>query len=1372
MCLVVFGLFVGNSCLTAQAGFQGLTAPISFEQLTTRDGLAANKVICVTQDQQGFIWIGTQEALHRYDGYELLSFTHDPDDETSLSNSTAEVIYVDRSGAIWVGTWNGLNRYDPLENKFTRYLNVPEGGSENIIHAISEDQEGRLWIGTSKNGLNRYDPIADRFIRYDHDSENKQSLSSAVGFKIYLDRKGTLWVGTGDPWDDYTNWGGLNRYNPKTDAFVRYEHDPTNPSSLGNNEISTLFEDEEGNFWVATWGGGLQLMDRELGTFTDPTKADWPATAPEWPTLRLALGKEATITCFREDHLGVLWTGAFQGGLDRFDPEAGTFDHYEYDAAKPTSLSGNIVWSLFEDQQNILWVSTWNGLNKVLPRTTSFQVIGQKTSQAAGLVDTHVEEVLLDKQGNIWAGTWAGLERIDAVSGTYKLFRINNHSTTGTPSEMILSLHLDQADNFWVGSHHYGLLHFHPSTGQLRPHRKVDARKMRFYLASITEGPSGEIWVTGTEGVNKVVAGRDGFEALHDLSGDFPQQVSGNVLSQSKDGNIWLGADQGLYKISPAGTKVTAVLEGYNISTVLDDGSIVWLGTNGGQLLAFDPGTREVTSFSKENGLPGNTICALIKDEKNRLWVSTDHGLAWLTEGAKELQTFPEYQLPPIQTFYPHAVTTANDGDLLFGGDGGILRFDPTTVYVDSFAPVPVITGLMIFNNDADTLISRQVNDSGELEASIHLSFRQNDLTFKYAGLHFVRPEANEFRYLLENYEEDWRYVGDQRTAIYPNLPPGEYVFRVQSANPEGTWSQQSATMNIIIRPPWWKTPIALALFIGLLVGAILFIRIKEREKLLKSERAKASVTEARLRAEVAEDKMQQLRELDESKARLYANITHEFRTPLTVILGMVDNIRGHQQERNLIERNSQNLLRLINQLLDLSKLDADAMSITLAQGDIILYLQYLTESFYSMAQEKEIRLLFYPETPSVNMDFDEQVVQQVIYNLLSNALKFTDKGGKILLHATEEKRGEQSFLKLKVTDTGIGIPPEDLSRIFDRFYQTDSSSTRTRGGTGIGLALTKKLVELMGGTIEVESSVGKGTLFTLFLPIQNEAAVQHKAFQAVSTSVSPPAPSSKLKSFAGLDPEGEKPLLLLIEDNADVVFYIVDLLAPTYEVVTAANGQSGIEKALEVVPDIIISDVMMPGKDGYEVCLILKQDERSSHIPIVLLTAKATHEDRLKGLKVGADAYLVKPFHKEELFVWLDNLVVLRKTLQGTYSGTSSLTETLRTKQDPTLEDQFLKKLITVVTDRIDDPDLGVVHLCHAARLSNTQVNRKLKALTGRTPSQFIRFIRLERAAELLKTTENNISEVAYSVGFNDPNYFTRVFSDEFGFPPGGIRK
>jgi CheY-like chemotaxis protein len=405
-------------------------------------------------------------------------------------------------------------------------------------------------------------------------------------------------------------------------------------------------------------------------------------------------------------------------------------------------------------------------------------------------------------------------------------------------------------------------------------------------------------------------------------------------------------------------------------------------------------------------------------------------------------------------------------------------------------------------------------------------------------------------------------------------------------------------------------------------------------------------------------------------------------------------------------------------------------------------------------------------------MDFDEQLVQQVIYNLLSNALKFTDKGGKIVLHATEQKQGEQSFLNLKVTDSGIGIPPEDLPRIFDRFYQTDGSSTRKGGGTGIGLALTKKLVELMGGNIEVESTLGKGTLFTLLLPVVKEAPLRQMDFQLVSTPVTLPAESRNPRSFAELDPKGDKPILLLIEDNADVIIYIVSLLASTYEVVTATDGQSGIEKALELIPDIIISDVMMPEKNGYEVCLTLKQDERSSHIPIVLLTAKSTHEDQLEGLKVGADAYLVKPFHKEELFVWLDNLVGLRKTLQGTYSGAKSLTTALLNKQEPTLEDVFLKKLVALVMDRLDDPDLSVVHLCQAARLSNTQVNRKLKALTGRTPSQFIRFIRLERATELLSTTDLNVSEVAYSVGFSDPNYFTRAFSEEFGYPPSVVRK
>ncbi|MBK9017363.1 MAG: response regulator [Saprospiraceae bacterium] len=499
------------------------------------------------------------------------------------------------------------------------------------------------------------------------------------------------------------------------------------------------------------------------------------------------------------------------------------------------------------------------------------------------------------------------------------------------------------------------------------------------------------------------------------------------------------------------------------------------------------------------------------------------------------------------------------------------------------------------------------------------------------------------------------------------------------------------------------------------------------------------------LRRQAVKNEALRLQELDTLKTRLYTNITHEFRTPLTVIIGMIENIRRHENERKLIQRNSKNLLRLINQLLDLSKLDSGTMKMDVVQSDIINYLQYLTESFHSMAQERKIGLTFYSELPELVMDFDEVKVQHIIYNLLSNALKFTGEGGKVVLHASQTERNGQPFLKLKIQDTGIGIPEGQLANIFDRFYQADNSSTRKGEGTGIGLALTKELVGLMGGNIRVESTQGKGTTFTLLLPVKLEANTP-AANGEFQTSRSPrPNLCQALPRKGGMLPPLEaklklalrgpgKPLLLLIEDNADVVTYIVGLLEKDYEIHTAPNGQAGIEKSNRTHPDIIISDVMMPEKDGYEVCEILKNDERTSHIPIILLTAKATEADRIAGLRKGADAYLMKPFNKEELYVRLEKLLELRRALQRRYAGMrNDIFQNVKSKPS---------------------------HRTHPRT-----------ALTGEPPNAFIRKIRLHQAKEMLETTELNISEIAYSVGFNDPNYFSRAFHKEFGKAPSEYR-
>jgi len=938
---------------------------------------------------------------------------------------------------------------------------------------------------------------------------------------------------------------------------------------------------------------------------------------------------------------------------------------------------------------------------------------------------------------------------------------------------MVLGLRKGPQATLWIGTLAYGLASFDPRSERFSSLSDSPSTQAHS-VSTIWDDGDGNIWSGTTKGLYAwdLAADPPAKATAVGLPESFLWDVRHVVQAKGAAGQAWVTSHEGLFQLDRTTHELTPLLEGINATTVLETGpEAVWLGTVGGGLLKVNPAEGSYVSFTTEDGLPGNIVRSLTVDQQGSMWIATTQGIAWMDLATETIRTFSPAVAPPIYEFYPNAALVEPDGKLLFGGNGGILRIDPAQLLVDPHPPHPVISSLQLFDQRFEALpdpdfLTYQLN--GQATAFSH---DQNDLTFEYAGLHYLRPEENTYRYRLTPYEDAWREVGSQRTAIYPNLPPGSYRFEVQAANPNGIWSEQTANLRIEIRSPWWQRPAAFVVY-GLLFLFLLFVANRlQRRRLIRSERTRARVREAQLRAESAEAQAQQLQALDEAKTRLYANITHEFRTPLTVILGMTDRIRGHAQERSLIRRNSQNLLRLINQMLDLSKVESGNLQLRLVQGDIIPYLQYLTESFYSLAQEKEIRLLFYPEVEALEMAYDEEKIQHIVYNLLSNALKFTPAQGKVVMHAIPVQRAGAQGLQLKVQDTGVGLAESDLKQIFDRFYQVDASQTRKGEGTGIGLALTRELVELMQGEISVSSSLGKGTTFSIFLPIQTST----DAPLAPSSQQVAPPPSVKeplAPELASMGSSDDKPLLVLIEDNADVTTYITALLQPQYRIYAERNGQAGLDRVLEVIPDIVISDVMMPEKDGFEVCQALKTDERTSHIPIILLTARSGKEDRLTGLKGGADAYLVKPFEKEELFIRLEKLRELRLALKERYEGDKQLLQTIARKKAPNPEEAFLQKLIVLIQSRIDDPKLGVNALCRATKLSNTQVNRKLKALVGKTPSQFIRSVRLQRAVELLETTALNISEIGYAVGFGDPNYFSRVFSEEFGYAPSEMRK
>jgi signal transduction histidine kinase/CheY-like chemotaxis protein/AraC-like DNA-binding protein len=665
-----------------------------------------------------------------------------------------------------------------------------------------------------------------------------------------------------------------------------------------------------------------------------------------------------------------------------------------------------------------------------------------------------------------------------------------------------------------------------------------------------------------------------------------------------------------------------------------------------------------------------------------------------------------------------------------------------------------------------------------EQTKSITLNHQQDILTLEFSSLDFTAPEQNKYRYQLVGIDDKWVESGNRRSATYLHLLSGKYIFKVQGSNSQGIWSQKISELRINVLPPWWGTWWAYVLY-ALLAGLLLRARFVY------------SINRAKLEAQLNFEKLEakRMKELDTIKTHLYTNITHEFRTPLTVILGMARQVLDKPAEHfnngmEMIIRNGQSLLKLVNEMLDLSKLETGKMELQLVRADIIHFLRYVVESFHSLAESQQKQLHFLSEIDSLFLQFDQEKLRQIVSNLLSNALKFTPEKGNIYittLESTAQENGQKSTLVIKVKDTGIGIPEDKLPHIFDRFYQLDNGTTRKTEGTGIGLALTKELVKLMEGEIIVKSpptGAAKGTEFTIVLPLQKLTTVATDiVYETKETTAVVKAMTARMPPVAAVLEEKqqlEKPLILLVEDNADVVAYTASCL-PEYRLAVANNGREGFDIACQIVPNLVITDVMMPFVDGFELCRQLRADERTSHVPIIMLTAKAGIESKIEGLQQGADVYLEKPFNREELLVRIKKLLEMRQSLQQYYlkkaglsvnqSAPNTITESIIS--DTAIEDEFVKKIRKMIEDNISEANFTVEQLSKQAFLSHSQLHRKLEALIGCTPNKFIRLIRLKKAKALLQNTNNSIASIAQECGFNDPGYFARVFKQEYQVTP-----
>lgn len=1365
---------------------------IRFERIPNELGLSQNLISSLLQDRQGFIWAGTKDGLNRFDGYRFRVFQHDPFDSTTISDNNIKCILEDSRGWLWIGASNGLNLMDRKTETFQRLY--PKGNITGPAPAIIENYTG---------------------------------LSGSDVYSLLEDREGNIWVGAvqGGVIKLEIPAGNQKLEHPKFTVFRATEDE----NSLWKNPIKKMAEDEEGVIWVHTRNQiCLIRKDKESGAY-EIERLHWDDVDPQWPRYRQEdfkytdLGETQVDRRFYSifsDRAGAVWL-TMAGGFAKWRPARKDFVLYPLDvnlADYPIlPLTGAEGVDGFIDQRGRIWIDGLQTL--VVYDTLTHKIVAQFHREAAGtpgFFKAGFHAMMEDVNGNIWIGTNGnGLyqnfphkkrfsEQQDAMLWEGESLRAICQASDGTiwmgtasrkllhmdwqtqktetiildqakwprafdsEIDQVFAMEEDREGNLWVAASR-GLFRFRPQGGKLADWKFFKIYEGEDFFPNVFDvhiDGEGVIWLlTHFEfGRFDPKTGRfDGHDYLRISGGQ--KEIGSNFpcIFQQKNGLFWLGTKQGLLRFDAGSSRFSFfTTDPKNPSSLshplvrciqadpAEPERVLWVGTGGGGLNRFDTQTGRFTHFKKSDGLPDNVVYAILDDEAGNLWMSTNQGLSRFNPATGIFKNYGVEDGLQDNEFNSGAYFKSRDGRLFFGGIGGFNAFLPEVVKDDTFQPPIVLTDFKLANKPVDVKsegspLKTDISQTKELV----LTWRDNIFSFEFAALDYTEPGRNQYAYKLENFDEDWQYIGTQRTATFTNLDPGEYIFRVKGANHDGTWNEAGASLKITILPPWWKTWWAWLSY-ALLFGAAVywFYKFQLNRKLEQAEAEK-------------------IKEMDRLKTRLYTNITHEFRTPLTVILGMTEAQTDIPRAMQLIRRNGEKLLNLINQILDLSRLDNNSLQPRYQQIEMVSYTQYIGESFQSLAEKKQIHLDVRCEIRQLWMDMDEEIYRQIISNLLSNAIKFTPENGTISLRLAQK----DDCLTLHIQDNGIGIPDDALPHIFDRFYQVDNAESSQGKGTGIGLALVRELVGLLDGQIEIASEVNRGTLFTVQLPVRLHTGKKTEAFPPVVIDRTVAEPFA-VAPAAG---DAELPNLLIIEDNPDVVFYIQSILLHSYSIQVAPNGAAGIKKAIETIPDIIISDVMMPEKNGFEVVEALKQDQRTSHIPIILLTARAAREDRIEGLQSGADAYLMKPFDKAELFIRLEKLVELRKALQARYARAAHpvvFPQKGGQAAPPSLDDLFLQNIRRIIDEKIGDADLDIPYLCKKAGLSSTQLFRKMKALTGEAPISFIRKVRLHKAKELLQTTDLTISEIAYDLGFNDPNYFSRAFSKEFGISPSDVRK
>lgn len=1348
--------------------------PIFFQKLGSEEELP-KAIRGVLKDRKGFLWINTDEGVYRYDGIHFDKIKFNPQDTASPAANLYQSIVLGRSSdTIWaVGAYSepcyfdiSVDRFKSLPMKLAK--EIPQ---DKAMKYILEDSRGMVWVSMSNDhGLNLFDPVAGQLSQteiYKHFPKDFMIANS-----LLEDSQGNIWVIS-------HNLACLTfkKGNREITGIKHYPELVMSPV-FGPDPIRRLTEDADKNIWAGGFEGHIYRIDPKENNVT------------KFSDERLVAYQETTKRNGRVNGLvvaddGKIWMANEIGGVSIFDPATAKFMTHRFNKFDPLSIGSDNVTGVFKDETGIIWISTDNGLNFYNPKAAAFGHFRSVANNAQSLSSNVVQSFFEDAQGNVWIGTKNGLNKFDRQTGSFTQY-FPPASIIQNKNLELLSITQAPADSpfikdkLWIGSSG-GLLIFDPESGTFSKWEAPDeaAKPMETdQIHSFAKDKNGTIWAntfkTNPYRLHRVFrfdSDMDTFREIELLTSDsiamtnyiFPDNHQNYWIYSNKNGLYRLDLNTGkqiFYDIKP--NELEGTIEPSLLCTIWKDAqNRYWLGGSGLFLLTPIPNKTNEYSFEdliEEAGLINGYIYGMLEDDEGQVWISSSKGIVKMNPYTL---TFHNYQKADglqglafnERAFYKSPTTD----DIYLGGRNGFNAFHPNDIQKDTIPPPVSITSIGIFRDSVmqQFIFENLKNENGEAE--IALFYGDKLLEINYAALHFADPKRNQYAIQMEGYDKNWRHVGNETETTYTNLDAGEYHFRLKAANKDGVWNEESTSLKVIVHPPWWATWWAYATYFILVASAIYFFYKFQLKR--NTEKAEAVY----------------LKEMDKVKTQFFSNITHEFRTPLTLILGPAKQLHDEEtqpkKQKRLagIVKNANHLLGLINQLLDLSKLEGNQMSIEIKRGDLIEYTAELVDIFRPLAKQKAQNLQFVTNQEAWVTNFDQDKWNKIIFNLLSNAIKFTPKEGNIELNLSNLLEQEQDWILLIVKDYGQGIEKENLNQIFNRFYQVDASATRIQEGAGIGLALVKELVELQGGSIQVDSEVGKGTSFEIKIPVL-QSTEKIGDIQTDSLKNFPIWMGEK-SDILSEPTESSKELLevLIIEDNIEMGEYISSCLDPKqYKISIAQDGEEGIQKAFETIPDLIICDVMMPKKDGFEVVTAIRENISTSHIPVVLLTAKAALESRLEGLERGADAYLTKPFSPEELVLRIRKLIELRQSLQRRYQNQEH--EIDKNTESFPKEDAFITNLKAFITENIDNSNLTVVEISEHFFMSRVQLYRKLKALTDDSVSVFIRKVRLEVALELIKAKELNLSEIAYQTGFSSPAYFSTAFKQQYGKTPSEI--